>query len=271
MSSHLKATPIDSSTSFLALESDQGFPFELMFSTLVNAVSRTAVTIWDQEGTILLANPWVVQGYQKEHQNEVMGKNVKDFMPHNWAQERIEIANLAIERNEPITLLEIQSGHRLNARYIPIGFESGNRGNPCTMITIERITRPAYNHLISEDHKEHTIHAQHIGLGHLSILSVRELEILALMGEGLRTKDIAKRMHRSVSTIENHRESIGHKLDIHDRSQLVALANYAVLRVDDAKRANVRFKYEQDDKESIQKLLAIHSSAEPCSSQCHTG
>ena len=46
-----------------------------------------------------------------------------------------------------------------------------------------------------------------------------------LIGKGLTRNDIAKSIHRSPKTVDNHRASIMTKLDIHDR---VELARYAI-------------------------------------------
>lgn len=43
-------------------------------------------------------------------------------------------------------------------------------------------------------------------------LTDREAEVVALMGEGLTTKEIARRLGRSVYTIQTHRKRIGEKL-----------------------------------------------------------
>ncbi len=51
-------------------------------------------------------------------------------------------------------------------------------------------------------------------------LSDRELEIFRLIGQGLSTSQVASRLHRSVSTIETHREKIKYKLGLRTAGQL---------------------------------------------------
>lgn len=48
----------------------------------------------------------------------------------------------------------------------------------------------------------------------MDTLTDRELEVFSLFGEGLTTKQIAERLHRSVKTIDTHRESIKTKLGL---------------------------------------------------------
>ena len=76
-------------------------------------------------------------------------------------------------------------------------------------------------------------------LGPLEVLTPRELEVLALLGQGLSLKQIAKVLYRSVKTIDNHRASIGKKLAIDDRVKLAEIAFRAGLTVRDAERERV--------------------------------
>lgn len=52
-------------------------------------------------------------------------------------------------------------------------------------------------------------------------LTARELEVLALVGEGLANHDIAGRLHLSEFTVKNHLKKIFEKLGVADRTQAV--------------------------------------------------
>jgi DNA-binding NarL/FixJ family response regulator len=58
-------------------------------------------------------------------------------------------------------------------------------------------------------------------------LTLREREVLQLIAEGQRTKQIAARLGISVKTAESHRTRIMKKLDVHDTASLV---RYAIRR-----------------------------------------
>lgn len=57
-----------------------------------------------------------------------------------------------------------------------------------------------------------------------SLLTNREMEVLRYIARGLSKKEIAKTMHLSVKTVENHSASIMSRLDIHDRVELTRFA-----------------------------------------------
>lgn len=63
------------------------------------------------------------------------------------------------------------------------------------------------------------------GDGRAAKLTVRELEVLRYLAQGLAKKEIADVMHLSVKTVENHTTNIMDALDIHDR---VALTRWAI-------------------------------------------
>ena len=58
----------------------------------------------------------------------------------------------------------------------------------------------------------------------VDLLSPRQREILQLIAEGKRTREIAEILHLSVKTIESHRSQIMERLDIHDVSGLIRYA-----------------------------------------------
>lgn len=58
----------------------------------------------------------------------------------------------------------------------------------------------------------------------LDRLSDRELEVLRLIAEGLKTGEIAQRLHRSVNTVEAHRASLKRKLGVVTGAELARVA-----------------------------------------------
>jgi len=58
----------------------------------------------------------------------------------------------------------------------------------------------------------------------VSSLTDRELEILRLIGQGLSTREIAGKLHRSVKTVETHRENMKEKLKLDTARDLLQYA-----------------------------------------------
>ena len=55
-------------------------------------------------------------------------------------------------------------------------------------------------------------------------LSDRELEVFRLIGQGIKTQEIAERLHLSIKTVETHRDRIKKKLDLKDATDLIRSA-----------------------------------------------
>lgn len=63
----------------------------------------------------------------------------------------------------------------------------------------------------------------------LDALADRELEVFRLIGEGVKTAEIAERLHLSVKTVETYRDRIRQKLDLSDGTDLAHFATQWVL------------------------------------------
>jgi DNA-binding NarL/FixJ family response regulator len=63
----------------------------------------------------------------------------------------------------------------------------------------------------------------------LDALADRELEVFHLIGQGVKTAEIAERLHLSVKTVETYRDRIRQKLDLTDGTELAHYATQWVL------------------------------------------
>jgi DNA-binding NarL/FixJ family response regulator len=59
----------------------------------------------------------------------------------------------------------------------------------------------------------------------LHALTDRQIQVLKLVTEGHRTREVAKRLGLSIKTVESHRGEIMKRLRIHD---VVSLVRYAI-------------------------------------------
>jgi LuxR family maltose regulon positive regulatory protein len=64
----------------------------------------------------------------------------------------------------------------------------------------------------------------HVDAHGIEPLSERELEVLALIAEGLTNREIAQKLHVSLSTVKVHSYNLYGKLDVHSRMQAVVRA-----------------------------------------------
>jgi two-component system response regulator NreC len=62
------------------------------------------------------------------------------------------------------------------------------------------------------------------GTASWDMLTPREMEVLKLIAEGYKSKEIAEHLFISVNTVEKHRNNIMKKLDLHSASGLTAFA-----------------------------------------------
>jgi DNA-binding CsgD family transcriptional regulator len=64
-----------------------------------------------------------------------------------------------------------------------------------------------------------------------TLLTVREREVLSLIGRGRTTKEIAGILGISPATVGNHRKSLCRKLDMHSTAQLASFGSSMSLTV----------------------------------------
>jgi DNA-binding NarL/FixJ family response regulator len=63
------------------------------------------------------------------------------------------------------------------------------------------------------------------GANNLGNLTDRELQVLQLLGAGIKTRAIAVKLNLSIKTVETHRENIKHKLGLPDSTALLRFAS----------------------------------------------
>ena len=78
-------------------------------------------------------------------------------------------------------------------------------------------------------HRAASLRPQEVQRSRMDTLADRELEVFLLIGKGLKTADIAERMHLSIKTVETYRKRIREKLDLTDGCELSHFATKWVL------------------------------------------
>ena len=141
-----------------------------------------------------------------------------------------------IQHASPQTQVMIVSMHA-KIDYIVKAFQGGARGYIVKESTTEKLQQGIHTVLTGGYFMDTSVSRQVVkklaGLAEegpkftdsaYNSLTPREQEIMVLVAEGLSTHDIAERLFISSKTVENHRASIMHKLDVHNTIELVRYA-----------------------------------------------
>ena len=148
------------------------------------------------------------------------GKLLTDLFPKPIADERGQLIRRVIDTNKPLVMHAAWKGIRTRTVMRPL---PGAAGKPDRVLIVCRGIVPADDTRAAQADVE-IVQAQHVDKGQLANLTPREMEILALIGQGLTTAAIAEKLFRSRKTIEAHRLSLGIKLSARNRVDLARIA-----------------------------------------------
>lgn len=202
----------------------------------------SGVAIFGSGGAVIWANPQLSKMFRgpDASPSQSIGRKLREVYPESFANEVVSVIDQCAASAKPALMRTIWRGEQVYTWVQPIkadATEAGESAAGTQVLTISRKVRGDENAKdlfpMIEFEKFDT---KVIDLGPLDVLSTRELEVLALLGQGLSAADIASVLHRSVKTINTHRESIGKKLKIDDRVKLAVVAQRAGLRLADAAR-----------------------------------
>lgn len=182
--------------------------------------TESAVLVVDQEGTIQFANK-AASSTLTGNGHSVTGRRFAEFVTTEFADERLSLARRVIETGKPVTLVGMFKGIWQRTSMRPLPADDKGRVN---VLIVTTSGGPPGTKTVNAPANESVVRAKIDDLGVLGTLTNREMEILKLIGEGLSTADIARRLHRSVKTIEWHRVSLGSKLGVTNRVELARIA-----------------------------------------------
>lgn len=185
--------------------------------------SGAAVAVFDPDGWIQYANPVFLRMSGAKTFEEVRRLSIEQRLQHDMAEERLAILRDVVRNGHAQMFKDLRGGRALvvTARPFP--------GQPQFALAVYR---PADIPNWASDADPTDVDAaqiKHVDPGPLAVLSEREREILALIGQGLTSAQIAKKLCRTIKTIEWHRSAIARKLKTKDRVALAQLAIQAGL------------------------------------------
>lgn len=197
------------------------------------------VVICDLEGNVVWGNERCFKIYlgPDAKPGDVIGKSWEELgFPDAWIAERLKIFRDIKESGEPLLLRTIWRGSQVYAWIYPIPPDDESAKDQ--FLVVSRVSEADPKDL-TRDAGDKVVSSGVLRLGELDVLSPRELEVLALLGQGMTIKEIAGVLFRSEKTIGRHRDSIGIKLGLRNKVDLAEVARRAGLTVEDVGRERV--------------------------------
>ena len=186
------------------------------------------ILVCQRDGKVLYANReaslWLRWQQRKRHgQNAKLNETVmffQDSCPEILLKERLELGQRVCDTGKGVTYESLynETRYRVTMRPIPAGDGTNH------VLIVSRKMQPWERATSGTTGAVDPIEVEVHDPGVIATLSVREIEVLILIGEGLSYAQIAERLHRSVRTIERHRDRLGQKLNASDRVQLARFA-----------------------------------------------
>lgn len=160
------------------------------------------------------------------------GRRLDDGVTNPYVLERVELAKRFAVNGEDGVVRSIVDGDQLLSymRAIPEGSIGSQRA---TFVLHERMHGPVDAAMFGG---ATFIEPEHHQLGVLGELSRREIEVLALIGEGMTAAQIAERICRTEETVNSHKSALLRKLQCKNATQLAIVAYRAGLKFSDGAR-----------------------------------
>ena len=184
------------------------------------------------EGTLLYANDRAIEVFfgPQARASDYVGHNASEWVDKSALDERLSPLRETLGDGRTRMVRSIYRGRQVVSLIHRL--ELGERGAVAMIVT-----RPWVGSVDRTAVEEAGIPFQEnmaLDLGPLEVLSPRELEVLALLGEGMSMPEVAEKLGLSIHTVHDHRKAIGRKLHMDDRVRLAELAREAGLRMADA-------------------------------------
>ena len=184
-----------------------------------------AAVVIDYDGMILWGNSRGKRLYFNDPEIDCDGKTIHDFLPDEMVIERLGLLRMVCDTGRSAFFRQILGGKSIATTYHKLNAPDGE--TPRAIILSGEATND--EHLVVHDHY-FRFETKFVNFGALDKLSPREIEVLAMISQGLTTDKIAEQLGRSPKTIEAHRSAISRKLGIGSRIGLSEVARRAGLQ-----------------------------------------
>jgi DNA-binding CsgD family transcriptional regulator len=208
-----------------------------MWDALIND-TLTRVMVMNAEGLVLYANARAEAQCGGEPDNPpILGRRLGEFLPAELAAERLCMIARVIESGRPMLVRGMYEGICIRTVYRRIPLDDAG-AEEAGVLAIGRDVADLSAHDADALADCEIVDSEVQDLGPLAVLTPRELTVLAMIGGGHTTAEIADRLHRSEKTVEWHRTGMARKLGVRNRVELARLAVRAGLTPDAALAAS---------------------------------
>ncbi|MEM1228705.1 MAG: LuxR C-terminal-related transcriptional regulator [Planctomycetota bacterium] len=205
---------------------------EIPSSTVWEALTQTpgiGVSITNREGQLIFVNSTTSVLFSDQAKLSYLGKKISDFHPSAFVKERLAMIGRVLDENRPLSIEHIYHGKRIESTVWPLPDDHP----PCDRVLVISRSYSAETPFVGLAEPE-VLRSKYIDLGPLDVLTTRELEVLALLGHGMSVPSTANMLHRSPKTIERHKSSIAHKLNLRGQADMVEVVTRLGLDLSDA-------------------------------------
>lgn len=162
--------------------------------------------------------------------------------PHRlgvWDRVGPQAVQMALEQRRPVVVRCIHEGRQVQCMVWPLPEGPGGDGL-CLVLASEGLAEPMVPARRDPAAPAFAVlHPPMAELGPLSSLTGRELEVLAWIGQGMATREVAAALGRSPRTVERHCDAIHKKLGTTNRVQMARFALLAGLTPESARLKRV--------------------------------
>lgn len=191
----------------------------ILWDVLVHG-SGNRVGVFDADGRVVYANSMANAEFAaRAGKTTIVGLALEEYTPPEFAAEWRGFIRKVLQDQRPLVVEGMVHGVRYRAHFNPVG----NGQNGYVLVVNRNLADLASLDPAPRNGVE-VIQAKANDLGVLAELTDREMEVLELIGEGLSTAEVARRLDRSVKTVEWHRAALGSKLGITNRVELARIA-----------------------------------------------
>jgi DNA-binding CsgD family transcriptional regulator len=190
------------------------------------------ISIVDRRYIVTYTNARAAQIFLQASPGAAIGKTLEELFGEPWTAERVALFEQVLHTGRPALSRHIRHGRRVQSSIRLLG-EQDDPTPRFLVITIEGEHDPV------DPESYDIVESNLVHLGPLGTLTRREIEVLALIGYGMTTPEIAQTLHRSPRTVERHCDAIRAKLSASTRLQVAEFARRAGLKVEHSRMRRI--------------------------------